>query len=78
MNLELKCFNTSRGKIFQYPLILDSQRTLHNSSIKMGSISFFSSFDTHKSNYLLGCHATGINSLFNSFLSALRFSNLIC
>ena len=27
---------------------------------------------------LLGCHAIGINSSFNSFLSDLRFSNLIC
>ena len=28
--------------------------------------------------HLLGCHAIGINSSFNSFLSALRFSYLTC
>ena len=32
----------------------------------------------HQSHHLLGCHATGITSSFNSFLSALHFSNLVC
>ena len=39
----------------------------------IGSISFFSSSDTHQSQHLLECHATGINSSFNSVLSALPF-----
>ena len=39
---------------------------------------FFSSFDTQKFHHLLGCHAISINFSCNSFLSALRFSNLIC
>ena len=39
---------------------------------------FFWSSDTHQSYYLMGCHTTGINSSFNSFLSVFRFSNLIC
>ena len=47
--------------------------TCTNSSINIGSISFFSSSDTYQSHHLLGCHATCINSSFNSFLSALRF-----
>ena len=34
----------------------------YNSSIKIGSISFFSSSDTQKFNHLLGCHTTDINS----------------
>ena len=46
--------------------------------MNIGSITFFSSSDTHQSHHLLGCHATGINSSLNSFLSALRLSNLIC
>ena len=32
----------------------------------------------HQFHHLLECHATGINSSFNSFLGALHFSNLIC
>ena len=34
----------------------------YNSSIKIGSISFFSSSDTQKFHHLLGCHNTDINS----------------
>ena len=50
----------------------------YNSSIKIGFIFFFSSSDLHQCYHLLGCQAAVINSLFNYFLSALRFSNLIC
>ena len=50
----------------------------YNSSINIGSISFFSSPDIHQSHDLLGCHATGVSSSFNSYLNALIFSNLIC
>ena len=32
----------------------------------------------HQFHHLLECHATGINSSFNSFLGALLFSNLVC
>ena len=78
MNLELKCFNTSRGEMFQYPPIVYYRRTLYNSSINIGSISFFLSTDTRQSHHLLGCHVTSMNSSFNSFLRALRFSDLIC
>ena len=47
-------------------------------SVKIGYISFFSSSDTHQPHHLLRCHVTGINSSFNSFLSALRFPNIVC
>ena len=50
----------------------------HNSSINIGSISFFSSSDIHQSHHLLRCHTAGINSSLISFLSSLGFSNLIC
>ena len=43
----------------------------------IGSISFLSSSDMKKLHHLLACHAIRINSSFNCFLSALRFSNLI-
>ena len=49
----------------------------YNSLINIGSISFFSSFDTHQSHHLLECHAVNISSSLNSFLSSLRFSNLV-
>ena len=38
---------------------------------------FFSSSSTHQSHLLFGCHATGISSRLISFLSTLRFSNLV-
>ena len=64
--------------MFQYPHFVYYRRTLYNSSISIGSISFFSSSNSHQSHHLLGCHTTVSNSSFNYFLSALRFSNLIC
>ena len=36
-------------------------------SVKIGSISYFSSSDIQKFHHLLGCHAISINSSFNSF-----------
>ena len=67
---EAKCFNTAN--------LYTTGTLFYNSSINIGSISFFSSSDMHQTHHLLGCHATGINSSYNSFLGALRFSNLIC
>ena len=61
-----KCFNT-----LEFYTI---NTHFYNSSINIRSISFFSSSDAHQSHHLLlGFHATGINSSFNS---ALWFSNL--
>ena len=65
-----KCFNT--------PILYTTNTHFHNFSINIGSIPFFSSFGMQKSNHLLGCHSIGIYTSFNSFLSVLRFSNLIC
>ena len=72
--------------MFQYPRrqnvsilpILYYRRTLLQLFNEHWIYLFFSSSDTHQSHHLLRCHATGINSSFNSFLSALRFSKLIC
>ena len=64
--------------MFQYCQIVYYRHTLYNSLINIESISFFSPPDTHQSHHLLECHAKGITSSFNSFLSALRFSNLVC
>ena len=50
----------------------------YNSSLKIGSIYFFSSSDMYQSHHPLGCHATGINSSLIFFSSSLHFSNLIC
>ena len=46
-------------------------------SVKIGSISFLLSSSKQKFYHLLRCHAIDINSLLKSFLSTLRFSNLI-
>ena len=73
-NLDLKCFNTTRDQMFQYPPIVYYRRTLYNSTV---NITFFSSSDMHQSHHLSGCHAIGINSSFYAFLSAFGFSNLI-
>ena len=51
---------------------------LSNCILLMYSISFLSSSDMQTYHHLQGCQATSINFSFNSFLSALRFSNLIC
>ena len=37
-----------------------------------------SSSDMHQSHHLSGCHTTSINFSLKSFLSSLRFTNLIC
>ena len=65
---EANCFNTLN--------LYTTDILYYNSSINIGSISFFSCSDMHQSHYLLGCHALSINSSLMSFLSALRFSNL--
>ena len=52
---------------------------LFNTSINLGSNSFFSSSDMHQFHHLSRCHATGINfSLHFTFSSSFRFPNLIC
>ena len=66
----------SSVKMSQYPHFVCYQNTLYSSSISNGSI-FFSSSGTHQSHLLFGCHATGISSRLISFLSTLRFSNLV-
>lgn len=67
---EAECFNTTH--------LYNTDANLYNSSINTESFSFFSSSDTRQSQNLLGCHTTGINSSFDSFLSVLRFPNLVC
>ena len=78
----------------RYPLIAHYRYTLQQSfntpilytidtqfqilSINIRSISFFPSSYMHQSHHLLGCHTTSSNSSFSSFLSSLRFSNLVC
>ena len=62
-----KCFNT--------PTLYTIDAHFYNPSQKIGFISFSSSSDTQKFHHLLGWHATGINSSFNSFLSDFRFSD---
>ena len=67
-------------KNFQVSKVLNTSilYTLKALLSKIGSISSFSSSDMQKFYYPLGCLAIGINSSFNSFLSLLCFSNLIC
>ena len=63
-----KCFNT---------LILYTTDThIYHCSIKIGSISFFSSSDTPEFHHFLGCHTTSINSSLIFLLSVLHFSNM--
>ena len=56
---EAKCLNTLN--------MYTTNPLFYNSSINTGSISFFSSSDTHQSHYLPGCHTTGINCSFSFF-----------
>ena len=51
---------------------------LSNCSVKLVLFLFFSSSDMKKFHHLGGCYATSVNSLFNYFLSTLRFSDLLC
>ena len=74
----IKVLIPQEKKRFQYFPSVYYRCTLYNSPINIRYISFFSCSDTHQFHHLLGCNATGINSSFNSFLSALCFSNLIC
>ena len=74
----LICSNNVLWKNF--PILSYSTLLMHKKhySVKIGSISYFSSSDMQKVNHLLGCHTISINSLFISCFSALPFSNLIC
>ena len=68
-------------KMFQYlhiVCLVMHDADFYNLSVKISSISFFSSSDTQKFHHLLGCQAIGINSSLIVFLSALHFSNYIC
>ena len=65
-----KCFNIS--------MLSTTDAYFYNLPVKIGSISFFSSSDTLNIHNFLRCYAIDINSSFNLFLSALRFSNLLC
>ena len=56
-----------KAKYFNTPHLYTTDPSFYNSSINIVSLSFYSSSDTHQSHHLLGCHATGINSSFNSF-----------
>ena len=65
------------AKFFNTPNLYTTDPLFYNSSINIGYISFLSSSDMLHSHHLLGCHTTGINPSFNSFLSALHFSTLV-
>ena len=54
-----KCANTLR--------LYTTNIQFYNSSIKIGSTSFFSSSDKHQPHHLLACHTTGINASFIFF-----------
>ena len=49
-----------------------------NVSIKIGSISLFSTSDMQKFHHLLGCHAIGINPSLIFFSVLFHFLNLLC
>ena len=64
---ELKCFNT--------PTLYIIDTLSYNSSINIGSISFFLSSDKHQSQHLLECHTTGTNSSsFFKFFTFFKFN----
>ena len=69
---------TQETKCLKISQFYTSDANVYSSSVKIGSISFFSSSNMHQSHNLFGCHAAGMNSSFNSSLSALPFSNLVC
>ena len=52
---------------------VNTKTHFYNFSINIGSISFFSSSDMHQFHHLSGYHATGINSLLNSFFKFFSF-----
>ena len=54
---KVKCFNT--------PMLYNTNAHFYNPSVRIGSISFFSSSNKQKFHHLLVCHSTGINSSFN-------------
>ena len=57
-----KYFNTSKGKMFQYPHIVYYRRTLLQPLSKNRFYFFFLIFWHAKIHHLLGCHAIVINS----------------
>ena len=92
INFDLKMFQyLRRQKCFNNPKLYTTDTHFYNSSIKMGSISFFSSSDTRKFHHVLEFHAISINSSLKSLkfftslqlilhllLNVLCLSNLIC
>ena len=55
------------------PYCILPTQTFITPSRNTGSISFFSSSDRQQSHHLLGCHATDINSSFDSFFKCFTF-----
>ena len=43
-------------------MLYTTETHFYNSSVKIGSVSFFISSDMQKLHHLLGCHTIGINS----------------
>ena len=58
------------AKFFISSIMYTTDTQFYNSSINIGSISYFSSSDMQQFHHLLGCHAIAINFSLNSFLSA--------
>ena len=65
-----KFWNTSSlhvPKCPSTPMLFTNDAHQNHYSVKSGSISFLSSSGIQKFHHLLGCHATGINSLLTFF-----------
>ena len=63
--IKTKCFNST--------ILYTTDALFYNSSVQIGSSSFFSSFDMQKFHYLLGCYAAGSNSFFIFFFKFFAF-----
>ena len=64
-------------KFFNSPMLYTTDAHFYNSSLKIGSIYFFSSSDMYQSHHPLGYHATGINSsliFFFKFFAFFKFN----
>ena len=66
--------NMSRQtKCFYNNILHTTDARFYISSVKIGSISFFSSSDKRQFHHLFGCQAIGINSVFNFFFQWFSF-----
>ena len=63
-------------KRFNTLILYTTDTHFYNPSLKIASISFFSSSDTQKLHHLLGCQAIGINSplIFFKFFAFFKFN----